>query len=183
MGFELLKRFHAVVVESPAVLDVSTALESGSRSIAQSAGQVSERVTCWTRATLYVVLAERRAMTLTTYLPHFLMRAYTHAQSTHVYCRFPCWQNALPSHFLHDALSILCSHISAPPHSTHRLGRFSCWHFLRTLGMVVQIQPELGPSSSPVFEKNHFADTPSSYLRCLFCKLTFSAQGFSDRIT
>ena len=61
MGFELLKRLHAVVVESRAVLDVSTAFDSASRSIAQSLGQACERVTFSTRATFYVVLAYTRA--------------------------------------------------------------------------------------------------------------------------
>ena len=79
MGFELLKRFHAVVFESLLVLDLSTALDCASQSIAQSASQPGVRFTFLTRLTLYVVLAERTAMTLATYHPPFLVHAYTRA--------------------------------------------------------------------------------------------------------
>ena len=79
MGFELLKRFHAAHFESLLVLDLSTALDCASQSIAQSASQVVEWFTFLTRATYYVVLAERTAMTLAALRPPFLVRAYTRA--------------------------------------------------------------------------------------------------------
>ena len=55
----------------------------------------------------------------------------------HSYFRFWCGQIALPSQSTHDALIRPCSHIPAPPHSTHLDFCFPCWqnalplHFLQ----------------------------------------------------